>query len=168
MSKFYGKYRGKVLQNNDPEQRGRILVSVAYVMGAAGQNWAMPCVPFAGIQSGVYVVPPIGANVWVEFEGGDPERPIWVGGFWGLGETPPLALAPPQPVSHILLQTTLQNSIHISDAPGPAGGIIITSRSGAMIMVNDVGITIQDGKGGIITMTSGTVSINPPNLVVIR
>ena len=45
-------------------------------------TWALPCVPIAGKQDGVYMVPQIGAGVWIEFEQGDPDYPIWVGGFW--------------------------------------------------------------------------------------
>ncbi len=164
MTQFFGKYRGTVIQNFDTEQRGRILVSVPAVLGT-GQGWAMPSVPYAGIQAGIYAIPPPKAKIWVEFEGGNPEYPIWTGCFWGMGETPTLALAPPLPVSHILLQTTGQNTIHISDAPGPAGGILLKS-GGAMISVNNTGIIISDGTGGTVTLTGGVVSINPPALVI--
>jgi uncharacterized protein involved in type VI secretion and phage assembly len=50
--------------------------------------WAMPCVPYAGDQVGFLAIPPVDAGVWVEFEGGDPSFPIWVGCFWGDGEAP--------------------------------------------------------------------------------
>src|SRR6185312_8204491 len=83
MSKFFGKYRGTVIQNVDPEQRGRIQVMVPDVSGLIPSSWAMPCVPITGKQSGVYAVPQIGAGVWIEFEQGDPDYPVWVGGFWG-------------------------------------------------------------------------------------
>src|SRR6185312_3412049 len=83
MNKFFGKYRGTVIQNVDPEQRGRIQVMVPDVSGLIPSSWAMPCVPIAGKQSGVYVAPQIGAGVWIEFEQGDPDYPVWVGGFWG-------------------------------------------------------------------------------------
>ncbi len=88
MNRFYGKYRGTVVQNVDPEQRGRIQALVPDVSGLLPSNWAMPCVPFAGKQSGVYVVPQIGAGVWIEFEQGDPDYPIWVGCFWGSASLP--------------------------------------------------------------------------------
>ena len=80
--KFYGKYRGTVVNNIDPLQIGRIQVSVPDVSVIPG-IWAMPCMPIAGKQEGVFMVPQIGAGVWVEFEQGDPDYPIWVGGFWG-------------------------------------------------------------------------------------
>lgn len=165
MNRFYGKYRGKVVQNFDPEQRGRILVEVPDVLGD-GQGWAMPSLPVAGQQSGFYALPPPQANVWVEFEKGDPDRPIWTGCFWTRGATPSVALAPPAPVPHILLQTTAQNMLHISDAPGPLGGIQLKTSSGAMILINDTGITISNGKGATITLINKIVDINGGGLTV--
>src|SRR5205085_1731985 len=120
-------------------------------------TWAMPCVPAAGIQSGVFMVPGIGSGVWIEFERGDPDHPIWVGGFWGLAaEVPALALVPPAipPGTNIVLQTPLQNTLMVSDAPPTplTGGIVMKSTTGAMIVVNDSGIYIQNGKGASIMM----------------
>ena len=81
-NKFYGKYRGKVVSNIDPLFLGRLMVSVAAIE-ALLNTWAMPCVPYAGSGVGFYAMPPIGADVWIEFEGGDPSFPIWTGCFWG-------------------------------------------------------------------------------------
>jgi uncharacterized protein involved in type VI secretion and phage assembly len=167
MEKNYGKYRGTVLNNIDPLQKGRVQVQVPNVLGLGISSWAMPCVPIAGQQMGVYVVPSIGAGVWVEFEGGNPDYPIWTGGFWGsAAEVPALALAPSIPASpNIVLQTLGQNTISISDVPG-TGGILLRSTTGAMILVNDVGITISNGKGATISMVGPTVTINNGALVV--
>ncbi len=88
MRQFFGKYRGMVLDNDDPLHLGRVRVSVPAVFGEGQDSWAMPCVPFAGKGVGWYVIPDEGAQVWVEFEGGDPNRPIWTGCFWGDDELP--------------------------------------------------------------------------------
>src|ERR1700704_4306695 len=85
---FFGKYRGRVVGNRDPLNLGRIQVSVPAVLGDFRNNWALPCVPYAGKKVGLYLMPPVGANVWVEFEAGDPDYPIWAGCFWGVGEVP--------------------------------------------------------------------------------
>ena len=71
MSEFFGKYRGKVENNLDPLQQGRLQVSVPAVLGEGRLSWAMPSAPFAGPQVGLFAIPPQGANVWVDFEGGD-------------------------------------------------------------------------------------------------
>jgi uncharacterized protein involved in type VI secretion and phage assembly len=170
-ARHYGKYRGTVIQNMDPQQIGRVLVQVPDVLGTQPPNWAMPCVPVAGIQAGVFVVPPIGSQVWVEFEQGDPAHPIWTGGFWGsAADVPIFATAPPAipPGQNIVLQTTGQNMVMVSDAPPSAvsGGIVLKSASGAMVVVNETGIHISNGRGATITLIGPTVDINNGGLTV--
>lgn len=169
--KFWGKYRGTVINNIDPEQRGRLIVSVPDVLTLVPSTWAEPCTPLAGPTGppmGVYLVPPIGAGVWVEFEHGDPDYPIWVGCRWGASSDIPTLARAGLPVSpSIVLQTAGQNCIVISDLPGPTGGIMLKSTTGAMILVNDIGITISNGKGATIVMTGPTVTINNGALVVV-
>lgn len=180
--KFFGKYRGTVVNNIDPEQRGRIIAIVPAVSGVALTSWAMPCLPVAGKQEGMFAIPQIGAGVWMEFEEGNPDKPIWVGGFWGnAAEVPAAALAPPpMPAGqNIVIQTTLQHSLIISDSapmpvlaplPAPAppgtGGIVLRSPSGALIVVNDIGIFLNNGKGASIEMMGTNVMINKLALVV--
>lgn len=166
--RYYGKYRGTVLNNVDPMQIGRIQVVVPDVSSVLPSSWAMPCVPVGGINTGMFAVPPIGAGVWVEFEHGDPDYPIWTGCYWGLAaEVPVLAHTVAPGVSGITLQTTLKNGIVISDMPGPTGGILIQTTTGAMISVSDVGIIISNGKGAIINMTGPTVDLNLGALTVV-
>ncbi len=165
--KYYGKYRGTVVNNEDPMRMGRLMAIVPDVVGLLPSTWAMPCVPFAGIQSGAFLVPPIGSGVWMEFEQGDVQHPVWTGGFWGsAAEVPALAQAAPATVSHVVLQTTGQNTVMISDVPGPTGGILLKTTTGALIAVNDTGITISNGKGATIVMAGPTVTINAGALTV--
>jgi uncharacterized protein involved in type VI secretion and phage assembly len=131
------------------------------VGGLFPATWAMPCFPITGKQMGIYAVPQIGAGVWLEFEQGDRDYPIWCGSWYGsAAEVPPLALAGVPASPNILLQTALQNAIVISDLPGPTGGILLKSATGATITVNDQGIIIQNGKGASIVMAGPTVTIN--------
>ncbi len=165
---YFGKYRGVVLNNIDPMQMARIQVQVPDVMGIGLSTWAMPCVPVAGRQSGVFVLPAIGAGVWVEFESGDMDHPIWVGGFWGsAAEVPALALAGLPVSPSIVLQTGNQNTLMLSDLPGPAGGILLKSSTGALISISEIGITISNGQGATITLTGPAVNINAGALTVI-
>ncbi len=165
--RYYGKYRGTVINNIDPMQMGRIQAIVPDVSSLIPSSWAMPCLPVGGIQMGMYAVPPIGAGVWMEFEHGDPDKPIWTGCFWGsAAEVPVLALAGLPASPSIVLQTLGQNTLSISDMPGPTGGILLKSMTGAMIMVNELGITISNGQGAIITMMGPAVDVNAGALTI--
>lgn len=157
-----------VLNNIDPLMIGRLMVQVPDVLGLGTTSWAMPCVPLAGTQMGMYVIPLIGSGVWIEFEGGDPDYPIWTGCFWGSSaEVPPLAFAGLPVSPNIVVQTSGQNSIVVSDLPGPTGGIMLKSTTGASIIVNDTGIYIQNGKGASIIMAGPSVTINNGALTII-
>ena len=164
---YYGKYRGSVLNNIDPLQMGRLMVQVPDITGLAPSSWAIPCVPIAGIQNGMAALPIIGSGVWVEFEQGDPDHPIWTGCFWGsAAEVPALSKLVPPGVPGITFQTPLQNGLTINDVPGPTGGIMIKSATGASIIVNDTGIYIQNGKGASLVMAGPTVTVNNGALVI--
>lgn len=181
--KYYGIYRGTVVNNIDPMQIGRIMATVPDVGSITPSTWAMPCVPLAGKLEGTFMVPQIGAGVWIQIEAGDPDKPVWTGGWWGsVAEVPTAAFAPPPPPpgQTIVFQTTLQHLVLISNAvpipmmvpvPAPAppatGGIVLRSPTGAMIVVNDTGIYINNGKGAKIELIEPSVMINKAALVVI-
>lgn len=165
---FYGKYRGVVINNLDPLQIARLQVIVPDVSTFLPTSWALPCFPTGGLQHGMFSIPIIGAGVWIEFEQGDPDYPIWTGCFYGsAAELPVLARIAPPEVPAIVLQTALQNGLIVSDTPGPTGGIMLKSTTGATLIVNDTGIYIQNGKGASITMIGPTVTINAGALTVV-
>jgi hypothetical protein len=169
---FYGKYRGTVLNNIDPQRIGRIMAVVPAVSLLLPTSWCMPCYPMAGKLMGISYVPQIGSGVWIEFEGGDPDYPIWTGCFWGIDAEMPsdakMTAVTNNPLSpSIVLNTTLQNRVVISDLPGPTGGIILKSLTGASIIVNDTGIYIDNGKGATIRMIGPVVNVNNGALTII-
>jgi Type VI secretion system/phage-baseplate injector OB domain len=143
MTQYYGKYRGKVEENVDPLMQGRVMVSVSAVTGSGTLNWAMPCAPFAGKGVGLWAIPPKGANVWVEYEGGDSGRPIWSGGFWGVGEAP---VTPP--LAEIVVLRTKTCTITLNDLPG-VGGLTLETTTGMKIAFTVTGITITNGAAKI-------------------
>jgi len=169
--RFYGKYRGTVVQNIDPENRGRLTCLVPDVLGEVTSAWAECCAPLAGPSGpsmGVYLVPPMGAGVWVEFEQGNPNKPIWSGCRFGSSANVPSQAKSGLPTSpNIVMQTSGQNTLVISDLPGPTGGIMLRSASGASIIVNDTGIYIKNGNGASLDMTGSTVNINNGALTVV-
>ncbi len=165
MREFFGKYRGRVENNIDPQLQGRLQVSVPAVLGQGSLSWAMPNAPYAGAQEGLFALPPTGANLWVEFEGGDPDYPIWSGCFWGLGEAPdPLA----NPFTKIL--KTASCTIKVDDTPG-AGGVTIEAVPPAVavpvkIALTSSGIEISCGAASV-KLSAADVSINDGALQVI-
>ncbi|MBK8096619.1 MAG: baseplate assembly protein [Planctomycetes bacterium] len=165
--RFFGKYRGTVINNIDPMLLGRLMVQVPDVAGLVPIAWAMPCFPATGKQAGMYILPQIGAGVWVEFEQGDPDYPIWTGcWFQNQGEVPALAIAGPPGVPSVVIQTQGQTTLMLSDVPGPTGGVLLKTTTGALISMNDVGITISNGKGASIVLTGPSVMINGTALAV--
>lgn len=165
--RFYGKYRSVVLNNVDPLQKGRLLLQAPDVDGLLPTTWATPCLPFAGRQMGMWALPQIGAGVWVEFEQGDADYPVWTGSWYASASEPPaLALAAVPAAPNFVIQTQGQTTLLLSDTPGPTGGIMIKTLTGAFISITDVGITLSNGKGAIITMTGPTVTVNNGALVV--
>ncbi len=159
--KFYGKYRGTVINNIDPMQMCRIQAQIPDVLGLIPSTWALPCLPFTGQQSGLVVMPQVGAGVWMEFEQGDPDFPIWTGGWYGSDSEVPAPVAAGLPVSpSVVIQTSQQTSLVLSDLPGPSGGIALKLATGAMISITDSGITLTNGQGATISLSGPSVSIN--------
>lgn len=139
---YYGKYRGKVENNIDPMMQGRVQVSCPAVLGDGRMSWAMPGVPYAGSGVGFFAIPPVGANVWVEFEGGDPDFPIWGGCFWGVGEAP---AAPAIPQMKVFKTDSI--TMTLSDVPG-AGGFKLEVKPPAVglpftMNVDSTGVQIE-------------------------
>lgn len=164
--RFYGKYRGTVVNNVDPVKTGWVIVLCPDVLGPIPSSWALPCFPTSGRQAGVFAVPQLGAGVWVEFEGGDPDRPIWSGSWYAsAAEVPAIAQAVPPGMDTFIVQTTGQCTLAISDVPG-TGGILLKTLTGALIQVNDVGITLSNGKGASIVLAGPSVTVNAGALVV--
>ncbi len=158
--KFLGKYRGKVTNNNDPLMLGRIRAKVPAVLGEEESGWALPCSPYGGSGVGFSFVPPADANVWMEFENGNPDYPVWTGCFWGVGETP----ATPGLASTKIIKTDTA-TIKLDDLPG-AGGITIETTTGLKVVMDVSGIELSNGSA-IIKLTPASVSVNNGALEVI-
>jgi Type VI secretion system/phage-baseplate injector OB domain len=165
VTQFFGKYRGKVENNIDPLMLGRVQVSVSAVLGDGRLSWAMPCAPYAGAGVGFFAVPPVGGNVWVEFEGGDPDYPIWTGCFWGVGEVPALPAIPQMKV----LKTD-GITLTLSDLPG-AGGFTLEVNPPVVpiplkLVFNAAGIELTNSAASV-KLTPVSVSLNNGALEVI-
>lgn len=158
-AKFFGKFRGVVSDNQDPLMMGRVRARVPDVLGDKESGWALPCAPFGGSGVGFFAVPASGAGVWIEFEHGDPEFPVWSGCWWGSpAEMPPKLLAPPPPWKKVMITTEGGHSILLDDTPG-IGGITLETSGGQKVVMNATGIEIDNGLGAKVEMKGPQLKI---------
>lgn len=147
---FYGKYRGVVTDNDDPFGRGRLRARVPSVLADVETGWALPCSPYTGAGSGFYTMPPAGAGVWIEFEGGDVDRPIWSGGWWGDDQLP----------SHVGGSTTPQQKVWRSEQ-----GLVVTLDDAE----RTISVSDPDGTNLIrIEVSHGEVRVQAASKVVVE
>ncbi|OPY74164.1 MAG: Phage-related baseplate assembly protein [Syntrophorhabdus sp. PtaU1.Bin002] len=184
--RFYGKYRGLVVDNADPEQLGRLKIKVPSVLGEdVVTGWALPCVPYGGdVNQGFLFIPEVGAGVWVEFEEGDLEFPIWVGTFWskpgGDSELPKPCKADGSDESSVqdpptgkIIKTKKGHTIQLDDADNDQEMIrIVEAAHKHIITMDKEGISIQEGakeikitdkSGNTITMKSDGITVEDKN-----
>jgi len=181
-NRYYGKYRGFVTDNDDPEKRGRIRLLVPSVLGETPTGWALPSLPFGGLaDQGLFVVPEVDAQVWVEFEAGNVDLPIWTGTFWQAGGNPP-AEADKSPPTTRLLKTPSGHVLQFDDESGkekfrlahPAGTEMTVDEKGTVIVTDAKGNTltldadagqviVEEANGNTITLSSSGVAIEDAN-----
>lgn len=172
--RFYGKYRGKVVDNADPKKLGRLQVMVPSVLGPDEvTGWAMPCVPYGGdFNQGFFFIPEIEAGVWIEFEEGDLEFPIWMGTFWsepdGESDVPKPNAADgteeeiQDPPTRKIIKTVQGHTIQLEDADDEMRIIISDGNAENRITFTKTGIALEN-KDNKITMTDDGIVIHDKN-----
>jgi len=152
---FWGKYRGRVAENIDPLRLGRLSVDVPEVLGNT-PGWALPCVPVAGPGVGFLALPPVGANVWVEFEAGDPDHPVWAGCFWGPDQLPAEAIGPAVAVWRTPGSVIMLGGPSVGEAaPKPLE-----------VRIDDAAVVIGRGGRPLATVRDDAVSLDLPPLAL--
>lgn len=157
--RFYGKYGGTVSDNQDPLSWGRIKARVPAVYDTEETGWALPSTPYAGSGVGFYFIPPVGAKVWIEFEDGKTDSPIWSGCYWAT----PLDLPKLPALPFFKVIKTDKATITIDDL---LGGVTIETVSGLKIVMDLTGIELSNSAAKI-KLTPVSVSINDGALEVI-
>ena len=157
--RFYGKYRAIVTDNDDPDDQGRIRAKVVELFGDEATGWAMACVPFAPAGAGTLFLPEVDSNVWIEFEGGDPSRPIWTGCWWPQGKAPDVASAAVK-----VIETAAGHKITLDDTDG-GETVEIKDKNGATVTLTQQGIELKKGSMKI-ALTESQVSVNDGALTV--
>ncbi|MFI8071123.1 phage baseplate assembly protein V [Streptomyces sp. NPDC086033] len=170
-NRFLGKFRGRVVSNDDPLRIGRVTVEVPDVLGDEPSTWALPCLPFTGPESGQFAVPPPGAGVWVEFEQGDPSFPVWTGCWYGSAEElPPDArreLRTNAPNKPVVVQTPGAHKLVLNDTAGAEQGILLQAQGGAYIRITEEAVVIATGAGAEVILRGREVTINEGQLTVL-
>lgn len=163
---YPGLYRATVTINVDPEMRGRLQLLIPDVLSFVPSTWAEPCSPLSGPTGpgmGVYMVPPPGAAVWVMFEHGEVDKPVWMGCRFDIASDVPAMAKLGNPADpSIVIASLLQNLLIVSDLPPTpkTGGIVLRSTTGATLVVNDSGIYIDNGKGASIDLVGPLLTLN--------
>lgn len=166
VQKFFGKYRGKVTSTKDDLKLGRIRVTVPSVLGEGRLSWAMPCVPYAGKDIGFFTVPPVDSNVWVEFEDGDPDYPIWTGCYWGEGELPKYAQVDEQDKVQIFRTAGMTLTLNNLDSNhGLTKGLTVEVESPTVqrklkLIFNADGVEINNQDETTIKLTADIIELN--------
>jgi len=147
--RFFGKHRGVVVDVDDPNGQGRIRARVPEVLGEVESGWALPAAPYAGPGAGLLAVPPVDAAVWIEFEAGLVERPIWSGCSWGAEDAPKrndgARVTPEQKV----LRSERGLIVALDDE---AGTIDVSDESGSNLLR-------IEAQGGRVTVKSATKAV---------
>lgn len=184
-NRYYGKYRGFVVKNDDPKKMGRLRLRIPSVLGNdVVSGWAMPCAPYGGMaDQGFFFIPEEGAGVWVEFEAGNLEYPIWVGTFWcspgGNSEVPKPGDEQTPPTRKVI-RTVKGNSIEMEDGDnqevfiikyndGSKTNIVTMDKEGIAIVdanqnkitLDSNGTVIEDKSGNKVEMNSTAINILP-------
>jgi uncharacterized protein involved in type VI secretion and phage assembly len=180
--RYYGKYRGFVVDNVDPEKRARVRVRVPSVLGDQDTGWALPCSPFGGLADhGMFMIPEVDAQVWVEFEEGNLDHPIWVGVFWQQPSDSSQEDALAEPTSRII-RTPSGHVLQFEDAPSkeqfrlahPSGAQMIIDPDGSISSVDASSntltlnaksntITLEDANGNSLVMDSSGTTVKDSN-----
>ncbi len=156
-NRYYGKYRGFVSDNQDPDNLGRIKAKVPALLNDEETGWALPCAPFGGAsEQGFFTIPDVGAGVWMEFEGGNLGYPVWTGTWWSSNEVPESA-TPDKKV----FKTSTGNKIILDDTSG-SQSIVISDDGGSNLLKIDI-------QGGLITLQASTkVTIEAPQIEIVQ
>lgn len=150
-NRLFGKYAGKVSDVDDPLKMGRIKVRIPSLFEDNESLWCRPAVPFAGPSHGLYLIPEVDDGVWVEFEAGDPNRPIWAGCWWSQNELP----EPNTSRARVLATSSGLKLVLDEDAKK----IQLLHSGGGELTMTDSEIVIKLGQSSI-KITSSEINLN--------
>jgi uncharacterized protein involved in type VI secretion and phage assembly len=164
--RYYGKYRGIVTDVADPDNNGRIMAMVPSVAGETAIGWALPAFGFAGDGHGQVMLPEVGSMVWIEFEAGNLDYPIWTGGFFLPGQRP----TPDGNAVRVIVSRN-QHQLVLDD---DADEVIVKHNGGPEIKLTGTAITLTVGACTLeiglaaITLNNGIIKVGPAGVSLVN
>ena len=120
LQRFYGVYRAFVVDTNDLEERGRVKVRCPGLTPLRElSHWASPIAAFGGFDYGIFFQPAVGEAVYLMFENGNFQHPMYIGGWWacpqGVSELPSDIANPSNPYTTKVIKTPIGHGIVFED-----------------------------------------------------
>jgi uncharacterized protein involved in type VI secretion and phage assembly len=152
MAKMNGVVTGQVVSTDDPDQQGRVQVSLPFLGGQNESYWAPVATMLAGGSTGSWFMPETGDEVLVAFNQEDVNHPYIIGFLWNGQDQPPDTNP-----KHRTIKTPGKHVLQFDDTDGSTK-ITLQSAGGQTVVIDDSGtgsITVTGNTGGSITLQGG-------------
>lgn len=183
---WYGVYAALVTDIKDPNNQGRVKVTLPWSGDSAGgryECWARLATLMGGNQRGSWFVPDVDDEVLIAFEAGSSQRPYVVGALWNGRDAPPagmdgggqnnkkllrsrngvqITLDDQQGQEQFIVETPGGQHITLKDGPG---SIEVVDSNGNSIKLETSGVTVNASakvtiSASIVELSAGTVTVN--------
>ena len=161
-TRLFGVYTGIVTNVQDPQGLGRVRITLPWSEGASAayEIWARLAVPMAGHQRGLWLVPDVGDEVVVAFQGGDPSSPVVIGSLWNGKDAPPESMDGAGRNDRKVLCSRNGVRITLDDQEGRERFQVETPGGQTLVLEDGPGeVTIADQNGNSIKLTTGGVKV---------
>lgn len=144
---LFGKYRAKVVDNQDPDRRGRLKLAIPSVFGVQATDWVPGAFPLASAAEALFVIPETGSHVLAEFVEGDRSQPIWTACYLPNATPPTDDYDVAQDGLH-LLRTRGGIVVRLEDDGADAQVVVIRHPGGGELRIDAEGIISVTDEGG--------------------
>ncbi len=162
--RFYGAYPALVQDVRDPDNEGKVKVSLPWSPdpgGSSYQVWARVATLMAGSNQGSWFIPDTNVEVLVIFLGGDPRHPVVIGALWNGQDSPPASMDGGGNNNIKKLRSRNGVAITMDDTQGSESLTLETPGGQKIAMQDGPGsILIQDSNGNSIQLDSSGITIN--------